>query len=84
MSDQPSAVEAVKAAESKPPTFGQKLAAFLLANWKPCAMVVLVVAGYLTKKFLPMNEDEAQLLEGLWLALGLGAVFTPNFRKTPK
>ncbi len=62
----------------------EKLWAFLVANWKPCAMVLLVTAGYVVKKTLPMSQDETELLEGLWLALGLGAVFTPNFKRTQK
>jgi hypothetical protein len=62
----------------------ERFSAWLLANWKPCAMVVLVVAGYVVKKSTRWSDDELQLLEGLWLALGLGAVFTPNFKRTPQ
>jgi hypothetical protein len=54
---------------------------WLLANWRPCAMVVLVVCGYVVKKSAHFTEHEEELLDGLWLALGLGAVFTPNFRR---
>lgn len=85
MSDeQPSAVEAVQKAEAKSPTFGEKLAAFLLANWRPLVMTLIIIGGYVVKKTGHYTEDEEQLFEGIWLALGLGAVFTPSFKRTPK
>ena len=61
----------------------QKILAWLSTNWRPCAMVVLVIAGYVVKKSATLTADEAELLEGLWVALGLGAVFTPNFKRAP-
>jgi len=44
-------------------------------------MLVLVAAGYAVKKSATLTSDEAELLEGIWFALGLGAVFTPNFKR---
>ncbi len=64
-------------------TAWQKTWAWIVANWRPCAMVVLIVAGYVLKKTAVLTVDESKLLDGLWVALGLGAVFTPNFKKTP-
>jgi hypothetical protein len=85
MSDEvPSAVEAVAKYVPPPPSRWQRFADWLFANWKPCVMVAIIVAGYVVKKSGHYTEDEVQLLEGLWLAFGLGAVFTPNFKRTPK
>jgi hypothetical protein len=62
----------------------ERFTSWLSENWKPCAMVVLVLCGYVVKKSAHFTDDESELLEGLWLALGLGAVFTPNFKRAPK
>lgn len=59
----------------------QKISTWLLANWRPCAMLVLVALGYAVKKSATLTSDESELLEGIWFALGLGAVFTPNFKR---
>lgn len=44
-------------------------------------MLVLVALGYAVKKSATLTSDESELLEGIWFALGLGAVFTPNFKR---
>ncbi len=55
---------------------------FIKTHYRPLGMILLIIAGYLVKKFAPLAGDELALLDALWVVLGFGAVFTPNFSQS--
>lgn len=61
-----------------------KLIAFVVANKAPITMFVLLTITMLVRRFAPVETEVLEYLEGLWMVLGFGAVFTPNFKRAPK
>lgn len=60
------------------------LGGWLLENKRTVAALVLVLAAYGLSK-APGLEEEKQLLEYLWIVLGLGGIgFAPSFHRLPK
>lgn len=62
----------------------QRFSAWIVVNWRPVGMFLSLGALYAIRKWAPLAQDELDLLEGIWVVLGFGAVFTPNFRSPPK
>lgn len=62
----------------------EKIIAFISANKAPIAMFVLLTVTMMIRRFAPVETEVLEYLEGLWMVLGFGAVFTPNFKRVPK
>ncbi len=60
---------------------GEKIGAWLGANWKPMAFTVGVVALYVIGKVVPDSTDEQELLYAILAAWGVFGGFVPRFAK---
>lgn len=55
---------------------------WIKTHYRPVIMLVMILSGYLIKKFAPLATDELALLDAVWTVVGFGAVFTPNFSQS--